>query len=233
MSSNVIGQQDGEGKYSFTNLDNQYGGKTTCLIHMEEGVVDICAPSFVVSSKTTDMGDGAIVINEDGSVSIPNLLGTAVTAVWGQFSDSTPQALSGTPLDVKFDTVEGGYRVTVTTDSVTGRASRLTVSDTGIYAFTISPQLVHTSGGGGELVSFWAVKNGTAVPRSASRVELANNSRGQLPYLELIIDMNAGDWIQWWFSSSPGTSIELAAYPANGTIPAIPSVIAGVKLLGA
>lgn len=39
MASNVIGQQDGQGKYSFKNLDNAFGGKTTTLLEMEEGKV--------------------------------------------------------------------------------------------------------------------------------------------------------------------------------------------------
>lgn len=157
----------------------------------------------------------------------------AGSAVWGQFSDSTTQNLSGTPLDIKYDTTEGSAGgVTVAIDPVTGRLSRLTVTSAGTYAFTVSPQLVHSAGGGAELVSFYAVTNTGTIPRSASYTELGNNNRGTLPYLELIVPMSAGGWLQWWFSSNPGSNISLSAIGAAAPVPAAPSVIAGVKLIG-
>lgn len=50
MSSNVIGQQDGQGKFKFTNIDNQYGGKTTDLMTLEEGKVTMHVPVEGISS---------------------------------------------------------------------------------------------------------------------------------------------------------------------------------------
>lgn len=155
------------------------------------------------------------------------------TAVWAQFSDSTDQALSGTPLDLKFNTKDGGVAgITAAIDPMTARASRLTVSSAGVYAFTISPQLEHFGGGGAELVSFYAVTDSGTVTNSASYSELSNNNRGTLPYLELILPMTAGGWLQWWMASTPGTNIRVHAIAAAPPVPAAPSVIAGVKLIG-
>ena len=106
------------------------------------------------------------------------------------------------------------------------------MSAAGVYAFTISPQLQHFGGGGAELINFYAVTNGGTVPNSASYTDLANNNRATLPYLELLLPMAAGDWVQWWMAGSPGTSIRVNARPAAPPIPAAPSVIAGVKLIG-
>ena len=154
-------------------------------------------------------------------------------AVWAQFSDATDQPLSGTPLDVKYDTKDGGVAgITAAVDPVTGRASRLTVSDAGVYAFTVSPQLQHFGGGGAELIYFYAVTDAGTLANSASYVDLANNNRSTLPYLELILPMAAGDWLQWWMAGTPGTNIRLNAIAAAPPIPDAPSVIAGVKLLG-
>ena len=160
--------------------------------------------------------------------------GIPSSALWAQFSDSTSQNLSGAPLDLKFDTKDGGVAgITAAVDPVTLRASRLTVATPGVYAFTISPQLEHFGGGGAELVRFYAVTNTGTVPNSASYTELGNNNRATLPYLELILPMAAGDWLQWWMASAPGTNIRVQAIAAAPPVPAAPSVIAGVKLIGA
>ena len=154
-------------------------------------------------------------------------------AVWAQFSDATDQALSGTPLDIEYGTKDGGVAgITAAVDPVTGRASRLTVSDAGVYAFTVSPQLQHFGGGGAELIYFYAVTDAGTLANSASYVDLANNNRSTLPYLELILPMSAGGWVQWWLAGTPGTSIRLNAIAAAPPVPAAPSVIAGVKLIG-
>ena len=160
-------------------------------------------------------------------------LGGVGPAIWAQFSDATDQPLSGTPLDIKYDTKDGGVAgITAAVDPVTGRASRLTVSDAGVYAFTVSPQLQHFGGGGAELIYFYAVTDAGTLANSASYVDLANNNRSTLPYLELILPMSAGGWVQWWLAGTPGTSIRLNAIAAAPPVPAAPSVIAGVKLLG-
>jgi hypothetical protein len=158
----------------------------------------------------------------------------ALGAVWGQFSDNTNQNLSNTEIDLKYNTVDGGSGgITIVTDPVTGRDSRLTVAAAGTYAFTISPQLNHFGGGGAELVRFYGVTNAGTVANSAAYCQLSNNNTGTLPYVELILPMTAGGWFQWWMASSPGTSIRIQAIPAAAPTPAAPSIIAGVKLIGA
>ena len=195
--------------------------------------LDVTNPASAVFRAEYDHSihaTGATPVNWQGYVPT---YAPAGEAVWAQFSDSTDQNLSGTPLDLKFNTKDGGVvGVTVANDPVTGRASRLTVSAAGVYAFTISPQLQHFGGGGAELINFYAVTNGGTVPNSASYTDLANNNRATLPYLELLLPMAAGDWVQWWMAGSPGTSIRVNARPAAPPIPAAPSVIAGVKLIG-
>jgi hypothetical protein len=174
------------------------------------------------------MAVGATPTKWGGVSSVP-----VASAVWGQFSDNTNQNLSGVPLDLKYNTTDGGSGgVTVAVDPVTTRASRLTVAAAGTYAFTISPQLQHFGGGGAELIQFYAVTNTGTVPNSASYCELSNNNRGVLPYLEIILPMNAGGWFQWWMAGSPGTNIRVQAIAAAPPVPAAPSVIAGVKLIG-
>jgi hypothetical protein len=160
--------------------------------------------------------------------------GPVMTAIYGQFSDTTDQAVAaGGTTVVQYDTVEASNGVSVVNDPITLRPTRLTVSVNGVYAFTLSPQLQHT-GGGTVTIIFWSRLNGTNIPRSSSSLEMGNNNNRTLPFIELILPLSAGDYIEWVFTSS-GTNTTLEHFPevlGPTPIPAIPSVIAGVKLIG-
>lgn len=147
----------------------------------------------------------------------------------GSFCDTTDQAITTTAKAVKFNTVEYSYGVTVAND-LAGRPTRLTVTKNGIYSFGLSPQLVHT-GGGTETIFFWPRVSEVDVPRSASSLEMGNNNNRTLPFLQIELQLNAGQYVEWMFSASEGTNINLKSYPATATIPLIPSVIADVSLL--
>lgn len=145
---------------------------------------------------------------------------------YGSYSDSTSQSLTtGVVAYVKLNTVEAQQFVSVQNDGL-GNPTKIVVGTSGIFAFTISPQLLQGSGGAAD-VDFWAVVNGTAVPRSASRVSLPNNME-TLPFLEVIIPMNVGDAFQWAFYTL-GTGVSIYSTAASAPVPAAPSVIAGVK----
>lgn len=161
----------------------------------------------------------------------PTSVVASASAIYGAFSDSTDQPITATPAVVTFDTVEGANGVSL----VAG--SRLTVASAGVYSFAISPQLEH-GGGGGETITFWARINGVDVPRSGSTLEMGNNNNRTLPFLELVVPMSAGQYLEWVFVATTGTSIDLEHFPAvlsppaAYAVPAIPSVIANVKRLG-
>jgi hypothetical protein len=167
----------------------------------------------------------------DGAQWTPTPVGSALQAVWGQFSDSTDQTFAGGTFTVKFDTTEDSNGVSVVNDPITLRPTRITVAQAGVYAINISPQLLHT-GGGTETVIFWANLDGVTIPRSASSLEMGNNNNRTLPFVELVLSMNAGQYIEWVFTASLGTNLTLEAYPVNGVTPAIPSVIVNVKRIG-
>lgn len=167
----------------------------------------------------------------DGAQWTPTPVGSALQAVYGSFSDSTDQTFAGGTFTVKFDTTEGSNGVSVVNDPVTLRPTRITVAQAGVYAVNISPQLLHT-GGGTETVTFWAKLDGVNIPRSASSLEMGNNNNRTLPFMELVLSLNAGQYIEWAFTASLGTNLTLEAFPANGVAPAIPSVIVNVTRLG-
>lgn len=169
-----------------------------------------------------------------GATGAQGAIGYPITAVYGSFSDSTDQAIpTGSAIVAKFNTTDVANGVSITSNG--SGFTRLTVASAGVYSFGLSPQLYHT-GGGTETITFWGRINGIDIPNSASSFEMGNNNNRTLPYIELITPMLAGQWFEWAFTASSGTSVTLEASPlvvGPPAIPAIPSVIATVKLLGA
>ena len=174
---------------------------------------------------------GATPVNWQGY--IPDYAPAGV-AVYGQFSDTTDQPVTAGGIAVaKFDTTDAANGVSVVNDPVTLRPTRLTVALAGVYAFTISPQIQHTGGGTVTLI-FWPRIDGVNVPNSASSLEMGNNNNRTIPFFEFITSMTAGQYMEWvFYSSGNNTSLEhFNAVVGPPAIPAIPSVIAGVKLIG-
>lgn len=144
---------------------------------------------------------------------------------YGSFSDSTSQSLTtGAATFVKLNTVEAQQFVSVQNDGL-GNPTKIVVQIAGVYSFAISPQLVQGAGGATD-VDFWGAVNGTAVPRSASKVSLPNNTK-VLPYIEIIVPMTAGSFFQWAFYTA-GTGVSIFATAVASPVPAAPSVIVNV-----
>lgn len=145
---------------------------------------------------------------------------------YASYSDSTSQPLTtGAVTYVKLNTVETQQFVSVQNDG-SGFPTKIVIQIAGVYSFSLSPQILQGSGGATD-VDFWAAINGTAVPRSASKISLPNNTK-VLPYFEIILPMNVGDAFQWAFYTA-GTGVSIFATAATPPVPAAPSVIAGVK----
>ena len=154
-------------------------------------------------------------------------------AVYGQFYSMLDQTISnGTGISI--GTLESGSGVGVSVvDPGTG-PSRITVANAGVYAFSISLQMLKTSGGGHGTVTFWARKGGTDITDSASFVAVTNNQH-VLPFVELIYPMNANEYIEWAANSDVANcrlEHENASVAPAVVRPAAPSVICGVKLVG-
>ena len=162
------------------------------------------------------------------------LNGSQVQAVYGQFYDLTDQPLvANTPLVLQYDSVGTANGVSVVNDPITLRPTRLTVSITGIYEVSVSLQMFQ-SGGTAQTIVFWARVDGVNVPDSASSIEMGNNNRRTLPFVPLILPLTAGQYVEWVVMST-GATDSIEHFPAvigPPAVPAIPSVIASVKLLG-
>jgi hypothetical protein len=162
----------------------------------------------------------------------PGVAGGAALAAIGQFSNDTDQSLvANTPTLVRFNTTDFATNVSVV-DPGTG-PTRITPAVAGVYRFDVSLQMLHT-GGGGITVTFWPRLDGVNVPNSASSIEMGNNNNRTLPYVAVVLQLLAGQYVEWVvLASGANTSIEhFAAVVGPPAVPAIPSAIAGVFRVG-
>ena len=198
----------------------------------------VANPNGVVSdfggSLAMDPQAGTLYINKGvGNATSTNWVDIGVTAggqaVFGQFSDgATINLVANTTYTQDFTITEDSNGVSVVNDGL-GNPTQLTVATAGVYAFTMSPQLIKGAGGQTS-IAFWAGLNGTPITRSASILDLPNNVQ-TLPFIELIVRMNAGQYVQWFFRT-PGNGVSIANIPAAAPVPQAPAVIAGVKRIG-
>lgn len=105
--------------------------------------------------------------------------------------------------------------------------SRITFEHAGTYDLQFSAQLHHRGGGGnGTEIDIWFVKNGTAIPDSATKLIIPKNEY-LVPAWDFLITLNAGDYLELYWRTN-NTDIVLEYVSSSGSIPAIPSLIVTV-----
>ena len=154
------------------------------------------------------------------SMLVSTINGQSLPYPYGSFTVNASQII-GTPntaVSSIFDRTEYANGI-----SIVGTSSPLiAVSTSGLYRWIASPQFDTTSGGS-QNVSFWFQKNGSNIPRSASRATVANNAE-LFSAVEIYEQMNAQDTLSFCFTSSD-TNMSLSYYPASGVVPDNPALI--------
>ena len=102
-------------------------------------------------------------------------------------------------------------------------SSKIKVSRPAIYNVQFSIQVDKTSGGTGNFY-IWPAINGTAVPNSASLVQIQGNNAEIFSAANFFLPLSNGDYFQLYFSVSD-LSVQLQQFAASAPVPAIPSII--------
>lgn len=106
--------------------------------------------------------------------------------------------------------------------------SQVKMINSGKYNIQFSAQLEQTNSSG--IVSIWLSKNGTNVPISNTRVNIAANSPYSAAAWNFFVEANSGDYYEiMWSSDSNHTILESAIYSG---FPQIPSVLLTVNQVG-
>jgi hypothetical protein len=164
------------------------------------------------------------------NISNVTLLNGSRLNVFGSFYDTTSQTVTGanTPTVLTINTNPVGNGVSL-------NAGAIRVAYQGAYEFTVSVQL-DKSGGGVNIADFWFAVNGNDVADSASQVTVQGTNGETLATISIVLVLNALDDVNIVFASDDATMTATyfpatVAPPDPFTRPAIPSIIATVKLL--
>lgn len=170
------------------------------------------------------------LVRQDGTVTIPGFPSASGSSnYYASFSDSGTQVVtsSNTPTVWSANTTEISNGIYIQD------GTKITVSNSGIYEIGYSAQIEKTQGGSSSDVTIWAKINGNSVDRSSSTITLANNSIYQLPFVSYIFELNAGDYVEFYFSS-PSQYVQLTTLSGltSPTRPDSPSLIYVAKAIG-
>ena len=102
-------------------------------------------------------------------------------------------------------------------------SSKIKVTRPAVYNVQFSIQVDKTSGGTGKLY-IWPAINGTAVPNSASLIQIQGNDAEIFSAANFFLPLSNGDYFQLYFSVDD-LSVQLQQFAAAPPHPAIPSII--------
>jgi len=105
--------------------------------------------------------------------------------------------------------------------------SKVYVNDTGLYNFQFSAQL-DKAGGSASAVYIWPRVNGVNVADSATKIVIDGPNNEIVAAWNFFLVMQAGDYFELAWQAND-TNVVVAAEPASGNIPGIPSIILTVN----
>lgn len=147
---------------------------------------------------------------------------------FGSFYDTTTQTnpVASTPNAMAVNTVVAQKGV------VFFDGSKIRIPAAGVYNIQFSAQFEKTDAGT-DVVDIWLVKNGTNVTESNTQISLVGNNAKSVPAWNFILEFNANDYFQI-FWSSPDTNVRIlhTAATTGPVRPAVPSVILTVQQVG-
>jgi hypothetical protein len=141
--------------------------------------------------------------------------------VLASYSSSIDQSITsgGTPQILALNTTNFNSGTLLSANSIF-------VASQGDYAINFAGQFQNTSGSGTASVFMFLKKNGTNIANSSCFTSVPANTSSVAVSPQIIVQLNAGDNIQVWFSG-PGL-INANASPGTASIPASPSVIVNI-----
>jgi hypothetical protein len=143
---------------------------------------------------------------------------------YGTFYTTADQALGvNTPTVINTSWVEADTSKTYLD------GNRMYVEETGDYFVQFSAMFIKTNASSGT-ANMWFRKNGVDIPYSNTKITLAGNNSEITMTVSLVLDLDAGDYIQFVASAS-NTNTFISADSA-GVGPAVPGIIATINLIG-
>jgi hypothetical protein len=178
---------------------------------------------------------------EDGRVrlTVPQVTGEVEWTGWAPSGAGGSIAQSNSPYGTFYTNSDQSIGVNTATlitnwiEADTNKAylddTKLYVEETGDYFLQFSAMLIKTNASTGT-ADIWIRKNGEDVEFSNTRITLSGSNAEIVMTVGIILDLDAGDYIQLVSSaSSTNTAI---SHSSAGVGPAVPGVIATLHLVG-
>lgn len=244
-TSSTATQNVGQCSFLYSSATSKNASPTSCGIYFNSGVASVMTILNCYFTMTGCGGSGNFIINYTGATA-PTLIVDKIQALYipvtfpfayainsgftlvpytdsialasGSYSSSATQSISvaGTPQALTLNTTEYQYGTLLVA------STRVYASRTGLYKFNYSIQ-ANNSGGGNETMTIFIKKNGATVARTGSQITIPNNVPS-LPFVENVLSLNAGDYLEVFFNGT-ATTVQALAVAATATLPAIPSII--------
>lgn len=155
----------------------------------------------------------------------PNTLSSSIIGSFYSMQTQSVSAPPAPPTIITFDTFPLLRGISIVS------SSRITVSKTAIYEAFYSIQIHRTAGGSAVFCYIWLRKNGLDIPDSNGRIAVESNTSDSLPIVPYVIQLNAGDYIEFVIQASD-INVQILALSPAPIGPNIPSIIAGIKEIG-
>jgi hypothetical protein len=163
-------------------------------------------------------GTAGQILVSGGSGAAPTWTSSGTAAAnYGSFVRTTTQTNAGGASGnaVSYDTTSSANNFSI----VSG--SRITAAVAGTYQILASLQVQKTDAGSDD-VNFWIKKNGVNEPNSAYNLTLQGSGAAQLGYINWVVTLAAGEYVElWWYSAD--ANARLLTDPAVAPYPAVPS----------
>ena len=160
----------------------------------------------------------------------PGPAGTLEDAYHGSFLSIIDQStIANVPKAIEYEVTDFSNGVSIV-NNLSGRPTRITIANAGVYNIQFSAQLNNTDGGGSSVhVDIWLSENGTPVIASATKVSVTPNSPYMVAAWNFFVNASAGTYYELiWSPNISGVILQHEV--SNGGLPVdIPSVILTVN----
>jgi len=192
-------------------------------IYTPPGVPPMRFPNLTsLSPNETNVSLKSVVVDQNGDLWVGRPKGSLLATVVSSLNSNLVIGAAAT--NITFDTDD--LPVTGTISRVGGDFTVLAGGD-GLYTFALQPQITTSTPSG--YVTFWAVKNGVAIPNTGVRNSSTGNNDTQVVPLIITLSLVAGDVISFKASCTVAGNYIFEYTAPSGSIPAIPAVIIDVK----
>ncbi len=175
-----------------------------------------------LSPNETNVNLKSVVVDENGDLWVGRPKGSLLSTIVCSLNSNL--VVGSSPIDISFDTDDLPATGTI---SRSGANFTILTGGDGLYTFALQPQITTSTPSG--YITFWALKNGVAIPNTGVRNSSTGNNDTQVVPLIITLSLVEGDVISFKTCCTVANNYMFEYTASSGGVPAIPSVIIDIK----